>query len=64
MGNADWLNDAVESVRSACENAVNTNFSLWVDPDPDYCLQPGPNQGITNSLCPDECNRHGVCAQG
>ena len=65
MGNADWLNDALDSLRSACENAINTNFSLWVDPDPDNnSTQPGPNPDITNNICPDDCNGHGECSQG
>ena len=62
MGNEDWINDAVQTVKSSCENQVNTNFSLWEAPDNETVPYPPP--AVADNLCPDDCSGHGSCVKG
>ena len=62
MGTLEWLQTAVEEMKSKCETIVNSNTSFWHIPE--NKTEPEPPREILGNLCIDDCNGNGNCSDG
>ena len=61
-GSTDWLQDAIETMKTGCSVEVNMNTALWQkDPETNVTIPP---PDIDKELCPRNCSERGNCLQG